>query len=142
VADETLSRVIDEAAVGDTLVTLGIGPISRSQSLEMAQLTREYHPAHFMSRGDGVGDSRRPTLHSLWICSLLDGALTRICPRSKVIELSVDHQHTPAEGDALTLTVSLAARNDESGRIRVEFEVVDQKGRGLASGRAVIGMVS
>ena len=137
---ETHCRTVDEAAIGDTLITLGIGPVSKSQSLEMAQFTRDYNPAHVMPRRAGVGGSRGPTLHSLWIWSLLDRALTRICGRSSVVELSVDHRNTPEEGDSLTLAVTLAARNDESGRIRVRFEVVDQRRNELARGHAVIGM--
>ncbi|MEJ2717568.1 MAG: MaoC family dehydratase [Deltaproteobacteria bacterium] len=134
VAGETLCGTVDEAAIGDTLVSLGIGPISRSHSLEMAQLTREYHPAHVMPRPAGVGGSPGPTLHPLWISSLLDRALAKICERSRVIELSVDHRNTPEEGDSLTLAARLAERNDESGRIRVRFEVMNQRRKELARG--------
>lgn len=137
-AGESLYRRLDEAAIGDTLVILRIGPVSRSHSLEMAQLNRDYHPAHVTSPREKEGGSRVPTLHSLWLAGLLDEAIARICLRSRVLELSVDHLESAVEGDVLTLTATLAARHNESGTLRVRFEVVNQKRRELARGEAII----
>lgn len=123
---------------GKGTINLSLGPVSDSDIIGMATLSREYHPGMLFggSNPDGVKCSR--TLSKIWITGLLDIALRSLVWPERILGVTISHKGACLAGRRISLELEASSLDTMTNRATLTFKVRQKDSGVIASGAVVV----
>jgi hypothetical protein len=122
-------------------VKLSLGPISEAHIVEMASISREYHPNMLF----GVSSDQRAVFFricsSMWISGLLDHALRYLGWPERVLSVNIRRYQTAISARPLCLELMAQSLDPMTNRARLEF-IVTQGDAGVVASGVIIAAIS
>jgi len=118
------------------LTKIELGPVTRNMALEMAGLTRDYHPSRVAPKAVTQSEEWRLLLHEVWISGLAAAHLPTIAPGWSLTALKLRYRLPVQQGEILTLRILRVHAEAGEGAKAVVFEVLDRSRKIVADGTA------
>lgn len=139
-----MGELLRRAAVGDTLPSLSMPPISRLTLALYCGASGDHNPLHVdqdFARDAGLGDV---IAHGMLVMAYLGRTLTAQVPQSAIREFNTRFHAMTRVGDAITCTATVTekATLDGVACVRVAVEARDQRGELKAAGDALIALAA
>jgi len=118
------------------LTKIELGPVTKNMALEMAALTRDYHPGRVTAKVATQSGASRALLHEAWISGLAAAHLPTIAPGWSLTALKLRYRLPVQQGEILTLRIIQVDAGARGGAKTVAFEVLDRSRKIAADGTA------
>jgi len=118
------------------LARIALGPVTKNMALEMAALTRDYHPWRVTTKDVTQSGEPRLLLHEVWISGLAAAHLPTIAPGLSLTALKLMYRLPTQQGEVLTLRIMRVHAGAREGAKIVVFEVLDRSRKIVADGTA------
>jgi len=115
---------------------VSVGPVTKNMALEMATLTRDYHPWRVTAKAATQSGGSRQLLHEVWISGLAAAHLPTIAPGLSLTALKLRYRLPVQQGEILTLRIIQVHAGAKEGAKTVVFEVLGRSRKIVADGTA------
>jgi phosphate acetyltransferase/phosphate butyryltransferase len=132
------NRTYDEITVGETASL--IRTLSRKDIELFAAMSGDVNPAHVDEEYARSDMFHHIIAHGMWSASLISTLLGTMLPGPGAIYLgqTLRFEHPVAVGDAITVSVTVTAKQDEHHHVTFDCRCVNQRGEAVTSGVAEV----
>jgi phosphate acetyltransferase len=130
--------VFDELAIGQSASSVRILTLPDMQAF--AAVSGDFNPTHIDPEYAASTLRHDVIAHSMWSGSLISGVLGTVLPGPGTVylEQSMRFLKPVSLGDALTITVTVTAKDENTKQVTLDCIIVNQNGNTVLSGTAVV----
>jgi len=113
-------------------------PVTAENALQMAALTRDFHPWQVVPQAAKKAGQPSLVLHSAWISGLVSTALEQMASSGRVIQWSIKYHGSAYLGERLVLEACVVQDAKAEPAVKILFRVLGPARKLVAEGEALI----